>query len=152
MLGRFCKAAACLSAVLYVLVYASCGSVDLGETGLPRMSTLPDPEVFGRSLHAELARADGCAAAGCHGREGASFRLHPADPLGAGFEAAHPLELPEPQRSDYYTVLAFSDLAAPLSSRLLVWGEGADGAHPGGEALTMDLRQAVVDWLSGEVP
>ena len=124
----------------------SCGSVDTGERTLARWTRAPDPVVFGTEIHPLLLGK--CGAASCHGR-GTPLRIHTASPLDPGAVVNHPSELPDPLRADYYTVLAYSDLDVEEQSRILIWGNGAEPAHPGGKALTADERTQLLQWLEG---
>jgi hypothetical protein len=127
-------------------VVCSCGPVDPGEQTLARWIRSPDPVVFGTEIHPLLL--DKCGTAGCHGRD-TTFRIHAAGPLDPAAAVNHPSELPDPLRADYYTVLAFSDLDVEEQSRILLWGAGAEPAHPGGKALTADERTELLRWLEG---
>jgi hypothetical protein len=127
-------------------VLSGCGTVDDGSRTLVPIQRLPDPERFARQVHPRLSPA--CTAAACHGRADASLRLAAsADPLPADSHPVHPLDLPEPYRADYYSVLAFCDLTFPEESQLLVWGAGADGAHTGQAALEPAAREEILVWL-----
>jgi hypothetical protein len=145
--NRAQRTAASLGGGLLLACALACGSLEPGEQTLTPILRLPDPARFARVVHPALT--DSCARAACHGRPEASLRLRAAEPLPPQVEPAHPLELPEPYRGDYYTVLAFCDLAFPEASALFGWGTNATGVHPGSAALTPEAREPILAWLRG---
>ncbi len=130
---------------------SACGTVDPGEVTLARPQRLPDPVRFAAFVHPALTQDSGCAATECHARS-ALFPLHTADALPSDSEIAHPLDLPEPFRSDYYTVLSRVNFDNPTASVLFRWADGDEAEHPGGDALDAESRQMLLDWLAGVGP
>jgi hypothetical protein len=119
--------------------------VDPGATELARIRRLPDPRIYGLQIHPMLVAS--CATAGCHGQP-SQFELQAAEQaLTPETQISHPLDLPEPFRSGYYTVLGASDLEVPEASRLLRWATGAEPSHPGGRALEQADQTALLAWL-----
>ncbi|HUU02881.1 MAG TPA: hypothetical protein VM425_15715 [Myxococcota bacterium] len=130
-----------------LLFFTGCGSLDPGETTLSRWRTVPSPVTFARKIHPALINS--CATSGCHARAG-SLTLHLTEvSLPSDSDMTDPYDLPQPLKEDYFLVMAFCDLDLVLSSPLLVWSDGRQQAHPGGQALEADARSEIVDWLEG---
>jgi len=128
-----------------LLLLAGCGSLDQGETTLSRWRTVPSPVTFAREIHPALINS--CATSGCHARA-TSLTLHLTEvtlPSDSGM--TDPYDLPPPLKEDYFSIMAFCDLDLVQSSPLLVWSDGRQEAHPGGQALDSDARDEIVDWL-----
>jgi hypothetical protein len=137
-------------ALVIALLPAACGSIEPGKTSLSQWQRIPDPVTFGHQIHPLLTAS--CAAAECHSRK-TSFTLHPTtDTIPADANISSPLNLPAPFRDDYYTTLGFCDLDQPAASPLLVWGTGAEPAHPGKDALGATDAETIRSWLSSGSP
>ena len=138
-----------LLALLFWLVCPmACGSVDQGDATLPAIKRLPDPNRYGQQVHPALSSS--CATAGCHG-SARTFQLTAAESMTPDPSIEHPLDLAEPYRSAYYTVLGLCELEFPEASLLLRWASGSEPDHPGGAALSVDDQAILIDWLrSGE--
>jgi len=123
----------------------ACGSIDPGEAALAPVRRLPEARRYGLEIHPLLANT--CSAAACHARPG-PFQLEPSDtPLPPEQAVEHPLDLPEPFRAGYYTVLGLCDLDFPEDSQLLRWATGERAEHPGGQALSAAEAAQVISWL-----
>lgn len=136
---------------LLVLISA-CQPVDPGERTIVRPQSYPDPTTFGTTIH-PLVQAR-CGSAACHGRP-TTFRLHEAsEPLPATPAIKNPRLLPEPFRSDYFSVLYFvyldHDPYLPEYSELLRFGTGTESAHPGGAALSDEEAKTILTWLKDD--
>ena len=131
-----------------LLGLGSCGTVDLGELNLSQWQETPDPVTFGNQIHPLLS--SNCAASKCHGRS-ASFSLHPINETQTILsDINNPVDLPEPLRTDYYTVMAYCDLDSEETSELLIWGSGKQSEHPGKKALSPEEYQQILQWLENE--
>lgn len=129
--------------VATALIASGCG-LDLGVPGAARIDRLPDPLQFGSRLHPALLAA--CGTAACHGAR-RTFWLHATDPLPSTASVTHPLELPEPLRSDYYAVLSFCNLSMPETSPLIRWDEPTHA-----QAMGDELQAELLAWLRGPAP
>ena len=145
---KLVKLQVCLALWAGLVCLAGCGVVDPGERSLSAWRVVPDAQMFGSQVHPVLAAS--CSAASCHGRE-AAFTIHDATALPDDAGVTHPSELPEPLRTDYYTVLAYSDPEIPENSLFLVWEAGSQRPHPEQGVLSVEQRQLVLRWLRGEV-
>ncbi len=133
----------------FLVLIHSCQTVDPGERTVVQPQFFPDPTQFGTTIHPLLQAR--CASTECHGRP-STFRLHDAPaPLPPVPPITHPLLLPEPFRTDYFSVLYYVDLDQPDESELLRFAWGSARGHPGGAVLSDDERNAILDWLAGVV-
>jgi hypothetical protein len=129
------------------LVCLACGPIDTGAMSMTQVLKVPDPVVFAQQLQPLLEQ--GCASPACHGRN-TSFQIRPASqPYWPSGDLIHPSQLPEPFLSNYFTVLAYSDLDVPEKSLFLVWGLGAVPSHVGGKALSASDANQLLQWLKG---
>ena len=134
------------------LVLASgCGTVDPGEVTLATPQRLPNAVLFGSRVHPLLPRQAGCAATECHASS-SLFPLHEAEPLATTSSIEHPLDLPDPLLSDYFTVLSRVNMDNPMASPLFRWAQGDEPSHPGGDALNAEALQTILDWIHGAGP
>jgi hypothetical protein len=134
--------------LLLLALMASCQTADPGERTVVQPGFFPDPTQFGTTIHPILQAR--CAGNACHGRQ-STLRLHDAaEPLPSSPPITYPLQLPEPFRSDYFTVLYFVDLDLPADSELLRFGTGTETTHKGGAALSDAEAAAILNWLEAD--
>ena len=139
---------ALLSAFAAMAVIWGCGTIAPEPVGMGPWTSVPDPREY--AVDIEPLLVSGCAAAACHGTTTTFSISPPPAPPQLPDRLSSPTELPEPTRSNYFTVVAYSDPDMPSQSTLVRWACGEERAHPAGAVLTAEQCTMVIDWLEGQ--